>query len=287
MAPVHTWLRLTWTWLRILQTSPDLCRHHRLCWHGPPVPLPLPRSFCCWEKPRPCLLGPPAPMSHPQQTRLPSGPAPVTRVGRPGCPADTLSLQENQVKPFSQPREPSVPQSHHPRLKTCSLSLGRPRGGGVSVPSPCRSEGPLGLQHQQTETGRSRHAEAEDRVLALAGCVHFSPSGCRHDKREGLWPPWRGSALLAHLCSSEVMACLHRLNVRDQGLRQEDAKNLKPKPGQAVSGGARRRGARGSLHCTPAPGPLCTLRTQHTEQLGLWQNKTHPPGKSESWGLFC
>lgn len=46
------------------------------------------------------------------------------------------------------------------------------------------------------------------------------------------------------------MACLHRLNVRDQGLRQEDAKNLKPKPGEAVSVGAQqeRAGTEGKVH---------------------------------------
>lgn len=83
------------------------------------------------------------------------------------------------------------------------------------------------------------------------------------------------------------MACLHGLNVRDQGLRQEDAKYLKAKPAEAVSGGARwgRAGAEGkagpAVHISPTS-TLQTLRTrQRDKQLGLWQNKTSPPVKTE------
>ena len=109
-------------------------------------------------------------------------------------------------------------------------------------------------------------------MLALARCIHFSPSGCPVDNSDGLWPPRHGSALLAHFSSSEVMACLHRLNVRDQGLRQEDAKYLKPKPAEPISGGARRRGQAQSprcaghpaLHSSPRPA-LQRLRTRHRE----------------------
>lgn len=64
-----------------------------------------------------------------------------------------------------------------------------------------------GLQHQQEETERSHHTAAEDWGLTVGG---FTSTCC--------------------LCCSEVMTCLHCLNVRDQGPRQEDAEDLKPKP---------------------------------------------------------
>lgn len=89
MAPVHAWLRLTRTWLRTLQTSPDLCRHHRLRWHGLLVPLPLSPvlgSTLLLRGEALSVSARPPPKSHSQQMWLPSGPAPMTRVRRPGWP---------------------------------------------------------------------------------------------------------------------------------------------------------------------------------------------------------
>lgn len=60
------------------------------------------------------------------------------------------------------------------------------------------------------------------------------------------------------------MALLHCLNVRDQGLRQEDAKYLKAKPAETVSVGSRREqvGAEGKV----ARGP-CTAHQSHTHDV--------------------
>lgn len=71
--------------------------------------------------------------------------------------------------------------------------------------------------------------------LSLGAAASLSLSGHKVGDNEGLWDPQCGSALLAHLHSSEVMASLHCLNVRDQGPRQEDAKYLKPKPAEVVA----------------------------------------------------
>lgn len=225
MAPVHTWLGLPWTRLRTPQTPPDLCRHTgsagtaHLCHFPSPVPgdtlLLLGEASSMFAGPPPIHSRCGCPPGQRQQHKC-GGRVPCRHTQSPREPSKALSTATG---PFC------ASESSPPLKDTVSVS-GQTPSRGFSVTSPSRSEELLSLQHQQTETGRSRHADAEDRVLPLAGCIHFSPSGCRVDSSEGLWPPRRGSALLAHLCSSEVMACLHRLNVRDQGLCQEDAKNL-------------------------------------------------------------
>lgn len=177
-------------------------------------------------------------MSDSEKTWQPSRPALMKRVvRRPRHPEDTFGFQEDQVKPPLQPQEPAVPQPPPPPENTFWQ--------GSWSEAPAGKQPPVGLQRQQAGSKRSRPADAEDGVLALAGGGRFSLSGHKVDDNEGLWNPRCGSALLAHLDSSEVMASLHCLNVRDQGPRQEDAKYLKPKPAEvvAVRVGTEREGA--------------------------------------------
>lgn len=95
---------------------------------------------------------------------------------------------------------------------------------------------------------------------------------------------------VAQLCSptcgsSEVVACLHCLNVRDQGPRQENAKYLTTKPAEAaaVSIGAEGEVGQGTPHFPSPPHPPAEAEDRE-QQLGTWPNETNPQLKQMSPG---
>ena len=138
-------------------------------------------------------------------------PTPMPRVGRrPGHPADTLGLRGTESNlPCSHRSQLSL--SYHPHLKTFCLWVDPSRDLGHKF---------LQLRRGLSVFSTSKQDQRGHITLILkTGCwlwrggVRFSPSGCRVDDSGGLWPPQRGSALLAHLGSLEVMASLHCLDV--------------------------------------------------------------------------
>lgn len=114
--------------------------------------------------------------------------------------------------------------SHLPHLKSGPLTPGGPPWG-------CQSQvcvgnrGPLSLRYRQAETGHITR-------MLKAGCWLWpgASASLPVDMTLMVAKGYRPHGV-AQLCSpasgsSKVVACLHRLNVRDQGPRQEDAKYL-------------------------------------------------------------
>lgn len=95
------------------------------------------------------------------------------------------SVPQLQAAPLCCWEKPShLSLSHHPTYRHIP-SLGRPQQGSwPQVPSV--KTRPLSLRHQQAGSKRSRHTDAEDRVLALAEGVRSSPSGREGDDSDGL-----------------------------------------------------------------------------------------------------
>ena len=188
------------------------------------------------------------------------------------------------------PPEPSVPQSHLPHLKTCPLTPGRPQRGYWSQVR-AGERGPLGLQHQQAETERSCHADAEGGVLARAGCVRFSPSGREVDGGEGLRPPRRGSAVLAHLWLLRSGGLPSLPQCPRSGSSPGRCQISDNKAGRGS--GRQHRGPEGEVGqgtpCCPSPPHPPAEAEDGEQQLGTWPNETNPQSKQMNPGsvLLC
>lgn len=142
---------------------------------------------------------------------------------------------------------------------------------GVLATNLCRCEGV-----PWSSAPASRKQRGHIKWVLKMGCwVRPFPSGHKVDGSEGLRPP-----RVAQLCSStsgssEVVTCLHRFNVRDQGSRQEDAKYLKTKPQRQLLSASGPKGQGGARQAHRHP-PCLPTGAEDAESSNQAHGKMRP-----------